>query len=454
MTILWAKHVLTANGWQENVRITIGDDGLISGISSGAKPCGAQFGILLPAPANTHSHAFQRAMAGMTESRGKDPKDSFWTWREVMYRFVDHLNPDDIEAIAAFLYMEMLEAGFSAACEFHYLHHGIGGQHYDNVAETAHRIAAAADQTGIGLTLLPVLYSQGGCDGRALLGGQLRFGNDQDAFAELFAESRSGLKHLPSDCKLGVAAHSLRAVTPEQLSFAAALAPDAPMHIHIAEQDAEITEVRAYHGQRPVEYLLDNHNVNARWCLVHATQLTGDETSTLAGSGACVSLCPITESSLGDGIFNARDYLGAGGVFSIGSDSNVRISLAEELRTLEYSQRLKHRERAVLATPEKSCGHVLLTGAAKGGAQACGRDSGEIAIGKLADILALDRDAPDLIGKRGDMLFDSFIFSGSSDMVTDVWSAGRHMVRGGAHIKRDAITKNYKKTIQSLQQRL
>lgn len=454
MTVLWAKQVLTSEGWQKDVRITIGADGTISALAFDSEPRGQQFGILLPAPANTHSHAFQRAMAGMTENRGPDPRDSFWTWRKVMYRFVDLLTPDDIEAIAAFLYMEMLEAGFSAVAEFHYLHHGQNGQAYDSIAETAHRIASAANQTGIGLTLLPVLYTQGGCDGRALQGGQMRFGNNQDQFAELFEATKNAITQLAPDCRLGTAAHSLRAVTQEELTFAARLAPDAPFHIHIAEQEAEITEVREHYGQRPVEWLLDQQDIDPRWCLIHATQMTASETKALAKTGAAVGLCSITESSLGDGIFNAREYLDAGGAFSIGSDSNVRISLAEELRTLEYSQRLKHRERAVLATPEHSCGRVLLQGAAKGGAQACGRNSGKIAVGKLADLLALDGETPDLTGKQGDMLLDSFIFSGSSNMITDVWSAGRYMVQDGAHINRDTIAKAYKKTIQSLQQRL
>jgi len=454
MTIIWAKKALTADGWQQDVRVTIDGGGLISALESGTKPSGTCVDILLPAPANTHSHAFQRAMAGMTERRGPDPRDSFWTWREIMYRFVDILTPDDIEAIAAFLYMEMLEAGFSAVAEFHYLHHQIGGVPYDNIAETAHRIASAAQQAGIGLTLLPVMYAQGGCDGRALAGGQQRFGNDRSKFAKLFETSKGALKSLPSDCLLGAAAHSLRAVTPEDLSFAASLAPQSPFHIHIAEQDGEVEEVLTHHGQRPVDWLLSHHDVDARWCLIHATQMTGEETEALAKTGAAVGLCPITESSLGDGIFNAREYLRAGGVFSIGSDSNVRISLTEELRTLEYTQRLKHRERAVLATNEHSSGHVLLQGAARGGAQASGRVSGAIAAGKLADMFALNGDAPDLIGKDGDMLLDSFIFSGSSNMITDVWSAGRHMVRGGAHINHETITANYKKTILSLQQRL
>jgi formimidoylglutamate deiminase len=454
MTILWAKQALTSKGWRQGVSLTIGEDGIITELAFDTKPSGKRLDILLPAISNTHSHAFQRAMAGLTESRGPDPKDSFWTWRKLMYRFVDLLTPDDIQAIAAFLYMEMLEAGFSAVAEFHYLHHGIDGQAYDNIAETAHRIAAAAQQSGIGLTLLPVLYTQGGCDGRALVGGQKRFGNTQDGFAALVEASKPAIANLGADSTLGVAAHSLRAITPEELSFACNLAPDKPFHIHIAEQTAEIDAVRTHYGQRPVQWLLGNHKVNKRWCLVHATHMNRAETKALAKSGAVAALCSITESNLGDGIFNARDYLGAGGTFSVGSDSNVRISLAEELRTLEYTQRLKHQERAVLANTEHSNGRVLYHGAGQGGAQACGRDSGEITVGKLADLFALDGNTPDLIGKQGDMMLDSFIFSGGSNMITDVWSAGRHMVRDGAHINREPITKNYEKTILSLQQRL
>ncbi len=458
MAVLWAKQVLTSDGWRQNVRITIGDDGTISALASDTKPQGQRYDILLPAPANTHSHAFQKAMAGLTESRGPDrregPKDSFWTWREIMYRFVDQLTPDDIEAIAAYLYMEMLEAGFASVAEFHYLHHQNGGQVYDNIAQTAHSIIAAAQTSGIGLTLLPVLYSQGGCDGRPLQGGQLRFGNTQDQFAALYEDSKIALAHLPADCILGIAAHSLRAVTPDDLSFVTRLDLSAPFHLHIAEQQSEVEDVLSHLGKRPVDWLLGHYDVGERWCLIHATQMTAGETKALAKTGAVVGLCPITESSLGDGIFRAREYLMAGGAFSIGSDSNIRISLVEELRTLEYSQRLQHRERAVLATSEHSTGRVLWQGAAKGGAQASGRGGGETAVGKLADLVALDGDAPDLIGKRGDTLLDSFIFAGSSNMVTDVWSAGRHMVKDGAHIRRGEITAKYKKIMLTLTQRI
>ena len=454
MATVWAKHALIDTGWHDNVMLDIGADGRILSVSVGAKPCEKQVDILVSAPANTHSHAFQRAMAGLSEARGPHAHDSFWTWRDIMYRFVDVLTPDDVQAIAAFLYMEMLEAGFAAVAEFHYLHHGVGGQAYNNVAEMASRIIGAVNQTGIGLTLLPVLYAQGGCDGRALAGGQMRFGNDIDGYAKLHAQSAKLMTALPDDCVIGASAHSLRAVSSQQLECVTNVAYDAPIHIHIAEQDGEVAEVLAYTGKRPVQWLLDNHAVDARWCLIHATQMTQGETIAVAKSGAVVGLCPITESSLGDGIFPAREYFGAGGAFSIGSDSNIRISLADELRTLAYSQRLQHKERAVLATDQRSVGRVLMDGAARGGAQACGRDSGVIAVGQYADLLALDAHHSDLLGKSGDTILDSFVFCGAQNMVTDVWSAGRHMVRDGQHIHYADIKAAYNNTILSLMERL
>ncbi|MGI9407377.1 MAG: formimidoylglutamate deiminase, partial [Hyphomicrobiaceae bacterium] len=383
MQVVWAEQALTADGWRNGVRVAIGGDGRIVEVAADTKPEGVRAGVLLPAPVNLHSHAFQRAMAGMTEARGPDPQDSFWTWRKLMYRFLEQLTPDDVEAIAAFVQMEMLEAGYAAVGEFHYLHHGPDGTPYDDVAELSARIAAAASQTGIGLTLLPVLYEHGGCDGRALGPGQVRFGNDPDVFHRLFDRATTACAALPDDVRIGVAPHSLRAVSREGLKFAVELAPGAPVHMHIAEQTAEVGEVEAAWGARPVDWVLTNHDVDERWCLIHATQTIPRETGMLARSGAVAGLCPITESSLGDGIFDGVRYLEHGGRFGLGSDSNIRISLAEELRTLEYSQRLRDRGRAVLATPDASTGRVLFEGAAKGGAQAAGRDCGAIAPGRL-----------------------------------------------------------------------
>ncbi len=448
--ILWAEQALTAGGWQDRVRIEIGADGRIAAVEPQSEPAGLRVGVLLPAPANLHSHAFQRAMAGLTERRGPDPRDSFWTWRALMYRFLEQLTPDDVQAIAAFVQMEMLEAGYAAVAEFHYLHHQADGRPYANRAEMAERVAAAAQQTGIGLTLLPVLYEQGGCDGRPLGAGQLRFGNDLDGFAALIEGSRAALKPLPDDAILGVAPHSLRAVRRDSLAEAVGLMPRVPLHMHIAEQMAEVDEIEAAWGMRPVEWLFDNHTVGERWCLIHCTHMRSGETRALAASGAVAGLCPITESSLGDGIFDGRAFLEAGGRFGIGSDSNIRIALAEELRLLEYSQRLRERSRAVLANPDQSTGRVLFEGAARGGAQAAGRNAGVIEPGRLADLIALDAQAIALDGRRGDTILDCLVFAGDDRIVTDVWSAGRHAVSGGAHRDRDRITACYRATARKL----
>jgi len=442
-TTLWAETALLETGWAEAVRLDLAG-GRIAAVTVGARPTGQRLGCLLPAPTNLHSHAFQRAMAGMTEQRGAGGHDSFWSWRQVMYRFLDQLTPDDVQAIAAFVQMEMLEAGYAGVAEFHYLHHRRDGTPYDDLAEMAGRIVAAADESGIGLTLLPVLYQQGGCDGRALGAGQLRFGNDPDRFALLWQGAKKALASLPADAVLGVAPHSLRAVTRAGLAAAAGLAPRAPIHIHLAEQEAEVAEVETAHGSRPVAWLLDNAAVDGRWCAVHCTQMLPAETLALAASGAVAGLCPITEANLGDGTFDGQRYLGAGGRFGIGSDSNVRISLAEELRLLEYGQRLRDHGRAVLATAGRSTGRVLFEGAVRGGARAAGRDAGAIRAGAWADLLALDPDAIDLAGRRGDGVLDAWIFASDDRMVADVWAAGRHLVSGGRHVARDAIAARYR----------
>jgi formimidoylglutamate deiminase len=450
MQKIWAETALTPEGWQRDVLVSVDSSGVIASVEAGSQPDGARTGILLPAPVNLHSHAFQRAMAGLTERRGDDPSDSFWTWRKLMYRFLNHLGPEHVEAITAFVQMEMLEAGYAAVAEFHYLHHQPGGVPYDNLPELSSRISAAAATSGIGLTLLPVLYEHGGCDGRALGPGQIRFGNDPDRFGKLWEGAKASLRHLPSDANIGVAPHSLRAVSNGGLTFAEALAPDRPIHMHLAEQVAEVEEVEAAWGKRPADWLMSAHNITNRWCLIHCTQMTPDETVRLAQTGAVAGLCPITESSLGDGIFDGMRYTGAGGKFGVGSDSNIRISLAEELRTLEYSQRLQHRGRAMLATPEKSTGRVLFDGACAGGAQAAGRPTGAIAPGMYADLVALDAHHIDLTGRPGDTLLDSFIFAGDSSMVSEVWAAGRHMVRDGRHVAREAITSAYRKATAQL----
>lgn len=450
---LWAERALLPQGWARNVTVQIGDDGRIAEISTGTPPSGGRYGIILPAPANLHSHAFQRAMAGLTEGRGPDPRDTFWTWRRLMFRYLESLTPDQVQAIAAFVQMEMLEAGYACNVEFHYLHHQPDGTVYHDLAEMAARIAAAADSTGIGLTLLPVHYQYGGCDGRELAQGQVRFGTTPDSYMALWDRSAAIIKDLPGDTNIGRAPHSLRAVSVAGLR---AITQDyaGPIHMHLAEQVAEVDEVRAALGARPVEWMLANMPLGPTWCLIHLTQMIPSETEQLAATGVVAGLCPITEANLGDGIFDAIRWMGTDGRIGIGSDSNIRISLTEELRQLDHSQRLRDRVRAALATPEQSTGRRLFDAVCAGGARAAGRDSGAIAEGQWADLLALDSRAVDLEGREGDRILDTWIFAGSDRMVTDVWAAGRHCVKDGRHVARDRIEAEYRRVMRDLRDRL
>ena len=453
MQKILARQALTPTGWAKDVCVTL-DQGRFVAVDADATGKAKPVDLLLPAPVNLHSHAFQRAMAGLTETRGPDPRDSFWTWRRLMYRFLDRLTPEQVEAIAAQVFMEMFEAGYGAVAEFHYLHHDVGGTPYTNLAEMAERIVAAAQTTGIGLTLLPVLYMEGGCDGRPLDGGQRRFGNDLERYVDLHAASSRALERGNWDHRMGYAAHSLRAVPPDALTRLMKFAAGGPVHRHLAEQVAEVEEVEAHLGARPVEWVIDNLPLDPRWCLIHCTQMLPEETLGLAGTGAVAGLCPIPESSLGAGIFDGVRYLNARGRFGVGSDSNIRISFSEELRTLEYSQRLRDKSRAAVATPKRSTGRILFDGVVCGGAQAVGRNAGRIADGCFADLLALDAKAIDLEGRNGDEILDAYIFAGDDRMVCDVWSAGRHVVRGGNHVKGDAIRQAYRATMKRLRNRL
>ena len=445
--ILHAETALLPDGWARDVRLRI-EDGRIAEVTTGVP--GPGHGVILPAPVNLHSHMFQRAMAGMTEGRTAG-QDSFWTWRTLMYRFLDRLTPEDVQAIAAQAMVEMAESGFAAVCEFHYLHHPVGGGTYADPAEMSGRIAAAAAETGLGLTHLPVIYEQGGVDGRALSGGQLRFGSSSDTYAAVLDGAGRALAGLP-DAVLGVAPHSLRAVSRATLDRVADMTTG-PIHIHIAEQLAEVAEVQAAWGARPVDWALANLALDARWCMIHATQMTPAETTALARTGAVAGLCPITEANLGDGIFDAPGWLASGGAFGVGTDSNVRVSLAEELRLLEYSQRLQHKARAVMAD-NRSTGRLLWDGATKGGAQAAGRRAGRIAVGEWADLLALDTGDVRLEGLHGDAVLDAFVFAGRDGLVTDLWSAGRHIVRAGQHSARDAVADRFRATLRRLRDAL
>lgn len=452
MQIIHAKQVLTPEGWQSDLEITVDAGGRIAKVGPQGQAPTQCVALLLPAPLNLHSHAFQRAMAGLTEARGPDPRDSFWSWRRLMYKFLDQLTPDHVEAIAALVFMEMLEAGYGSVAEFHYLHHDVGGVPFGSLAEMSERIVAAAVQSGIGLTLLPVYYQYGGCDLRPLNGGQQRFGNDPERFLRLHEGAVAAAAAGPKDFNSGLAPHSLRAVDPAGLSAILAQATSGPIHMHLAEQVAEVDEVLAHLGARPTEWLLANHAVDERWCLIHCTQMTEAETIALAKTGAVAGLCPLTESNLGDGIFNGTTYLGQGGAIGFGSDSNVHITLFEELKTLEYSQRLRDLSRAALATQDRSTGRVLFEAAAKGGAQAGGRQSGRIETGAWADLLGLDDDNQWLCNRQGDAALDSLIFGGGGqNCISDVWSAGRHIVKEGRHFRRDEIILNFKTTMRQLE---
>jgi formiminoglutamate deiminase len=449
-----AHLAFTPKGWVRDLCIEI-EDSRIAQVSNGLPKDHCSVDLLLPAPVNLHSHAFQRALAGLTETRGPDPQDSFWTWRKLMFRFLDRLTPDQVQAIAELVFMEMLEAGYGAVAEFHYLHHDIGGQRYSNLPEMAERITAAAQNTGLGLTLLPVLYMQGGCDGRALKGGQKRFGCDLDLFARLHDESAQLMIEAPKDYAVGIAPHSLRAIKPEALTRILEICPHGPIHMHLAEQLAEVDEIKAHLGARPAEWLLNNADINGTWSLIHCTQMTEKETKDLASTNAVVGLCPITESSLGDGIFNGTDFHEAGGQFGIGSDSNIHIALWEELATLEYSQRLRDRSRATIATQDRSTGRILFEAATQAGAQAAGRQSGSISEGQFADLIAISTDNEFLCNRSGDKLLDSLIFSGRGrTCISDVWSAGRHMVQDGMHIERERIAKQFVKVSKQLGQEI
>ncbi|RWD65190.1 MAG: formimidoylglutamate deiminase [Mesorhizobium sp.] len=450
MTAIFAEQALLPDGWQGNVRVAF-DGGRIATVEAGALPQAGdeRHAILLSGMPNLHSHAFQRGMAGLAELRGPSA-DSFWSWREVMYRFALSMTPDQVEAVAAQLYIEMLEAGFSRVGEFHYLHHDRDGRPYANIAEMAERIGAAASETGIGLTLLPVFYAHSAFGGAAPNEGQRRFINDVERFGQLLEKSRESVSRL-NQAVVGVAPHSLRAATPDEVNAVAAMAPDGPIHIHVAEQVKEVEDCVAWSSARPVEFLLDRASVDKRWCLIHATHMTEAETVAMAKSGAIAGLCPITEANLGDGTFAAPLFIEHGGRFGVGSDSNVLIGLADELRQLEYSQRLAHRARNVLGRAGGSTGRALFDAALDGGSQALGAGPSRIAAGGPADFVSLDASHPSLAGKAGDAMLDAWIFANGSK-VDCVWVHGKKQVSGGRHAKRETIAKRFRTVMTALSQ--
>jgi formimidoylglutamate deiminase len=450
MTRLHFASALLPSGWRDDVQVIIGD-GTIIAVTAGVMPQSGdeRHQLAIPGIASLHSHAFQRGMAGLAEIRG-DTADTFWTWRETMYRFALTMTPDDVESVATLCYTEMLEHGYTRVGEFHYLHHDPGGVPYANPAEMATRVAQAAEATGIGLTLLPSFYAHGSFGGAAPHAGQRRFVTSIDQFARLIAASRKAVSFL-CRANVGIAPHSLRAVTPDELTAIVPLAEGGPVHIHAAEQAREVEDCVAWSGRRPVEWLLDHAPVDRRWCLIHATHMTGTETTALAASGAVAGLCPLTEASLGDGIFSAREYCDAGGGFGVGTDSNILVGVADELRQLEYGQRLKHRERNVLSRgPGVSTGRALFEAALAGGNQALAQACDGIAQGARADIVSLDTAHPSLAGRRDDAILDGFIFAAGADAIDCVWAGGDKVVEGGRHRLRQTARDRFNATIRSL----
>ena len=449
MTSLFARHALLPEGWQENVLISWDRDGTLSAVQAGAAPAmHARADWVVPGMVNLHSHAFQRALGGLTEAAGDSP-DSFWSWRDLMYRFARHLTPDHIETIAAQLFAECLRHGYTSVCEFHYLQRDPAGALYGRPADTAERVIGAARATGIGITMLPVLYSYSGFGEQALRLEQQRFRTGVDEVLRI-VEALGPLRD--GQTEIGAAPHSLRAASLAQIAELVRGMPGGrPLHIHIAEQAGEVEQCLASTGARPLRYLFDHVGLGPRWCLVHATHADEGELAALAASGAVAGLCPTTEANLGDGLFALAPYLAAGGVFGIGSDSHVSQSPVEELRWLEYGQRLRQRRRNVAVGPgQRRVGDFLWQSALRGGAQAAGRPVGALETGRRADLLVLDSAHPNLADARPADVLNRLIFCGNDNLVRDVMVGGRWVVRDHRHVAQAAIAQRYQQTLAQL----
>ncbi|MFD0740508.1 formimidoylglutamate deiminase [Lysobacter koreensis] len=441
-----ARMLWTRDGWRADAGVSVDEHGRITALEPAEPTASASW--IVPGIANLHSHAFQRAMAGMAE-RQTNPTDSFWTWRETMYRFAGRFDPDALHAVAAQLYAEMLEAGYTTVCEFHYLHHAPDGRPYDDPAAMSRALVAAARDTGIRLTLLPVLYMTGGFDGRALGERQRRFAHGVDDYLRLLDTLG---EDVGAGLHVGACFHSLRAVPTEAMQAVLATLPAAmPVHIHIAEQVAEVDDCLATRGARPVEWLLANADVDRRWTLVHATHLVDAEVQGLARSGATVAICPTTEANLGDGLFPLRAYLDAGGGWGIGSDSHISVSPVEELRWLEYGQRLATQRRNIAVLPgSPSVAETLLRGVATSAARSTGHAIGALDVGQFADFVLFDDAAPQLAGMTREDALDRWIFSGNRNLVRDVHVGGTQVVAGGHHRDRDGIAARYRAAMRTL----
>ena len=452
-TTFSCRKLLTPGGWKHDVIMRIDRAGRIEALDERASALAdtTLHGPVIPGMPNCHSHAFQRQMAGLAGRAAASGEDGFWTWRDAMYRLAGRIGPEQLEAIARWLYIEMLEAGYTSCAEFHYLHHDAAGANYAEPDEMAGRLLNAASQAGIALTVLPVLYCRAGFDEEGVQAGQRRFANDPESFLRLFAACRERIKS-HGGLSLGFALHSLRAVSPRQMTTVIdAIGHEAAaIHIHVAEQQAEVDQCLAAHGARPVEWLLDHAPVDDHWCLVHATHMTPAENRTAAASGAVAGLCPTTEADLGDGFFEAAAWLENGGAIAIGSDSNLRVCPREELRLLEFGQRLRSGRRNVLAPPGGHCGQALYTLAAHGGASALGQAVGRLAPGFRADWLELDPDHPLLHGVEEADIVDRFIFADESSMIRSVFVGGQQRVEGGKHPGREAAAAAFAAVMEDL----
>ena len=454
MSDLFFDTAFVSGSWASNVRISVSAQGSISSVKADASPRGAErvAGVAVPGVPNLHSHAFLRAMAGLAE-RGSPTGDTFWSWRERMYGFVGRLDPDDVQAIATQLYLEMLRHGFTAVAEFHYLRNDVDGRPYDDPVEMGRRILVAAEATGIGVTLLPVLYRSSDFGGAAPSGSQRRFtASVEDLVGDVvvLAAAVDG-----PNARVGLALHSLRAASPTDLAVTIqalrGIDPTAPIHIHVAEQEREVEACLDWSGARPVEWLLANAPVDDRWCLVHATHMVESEVAALAASGAVAGLCPTTEANLGDGTFLFGEYIAAKGAWGIGTDSHTSASPVAELRMLEYGQRLTRRERNVAAgASHRSTGRALLESAYTGGARACARPLGTLEAGGRADIVVLDQDHPALLGREADEILDSWVFSGEDTPVRDVMVGGRWVVRDGRHPRQEQVINAYREVVERI----
>ncbi|RIK87338.1 MAG: formimidoylglutamate deiminase [Hyphomicrobiales bacterium] len=460
-TIYEVEHLHQPDGWLSPGYLEIGDDGAILSVSATRpqKPVERLAGFGVPGLSNLHSHAFQRALAGRTEFvAAARAEDNLWTWRKEMYRMVDRLTPEDYEAIAALVYLEMLHFGMTAVCEFHYVHHRPGGAHYANPAEMSDRLIAAAARTGLGLTLLPVLYAHGGI-GKPVEETQKRFVHSVDEYLALIDTLR-GRRAAHPGLRVGLALHSLRAVTPDEaraaLAGMRAIDPEARLHIHVSETTHEVEEVQAGLGARPVQWLLDNVGLGPEWCLVHATHLDASEIAGAAASGAVAGLCPLTEATMGDGFFPLVEWHGAGGAWGIGTDSHYSTSTAEELRILECGKRLELRRRNVIARPqadgrEVHSGRLLFDTALAGGEQCSAQGGGALVQGRRADLVMLDAGSPVLLGHGPGTALDAWILGGTRNPVRDVMVAGRWVIRDGRHADEERILDGYRAAMARLQ---